>query len=84
MSETSEAIDRIGNVLYTFRREERAGLTESEARNIVTNLGPTIANEIRAAILAERQRALNICTNVEPGDGATMRQTIRARIASGE
>ena len=40
--------------------------------------------QAEAAVLAERQRALNICTNVEPGDGATMRQTIRARIASGK
>ena len=37
------------------------------------------------ATRTERERCLNICTMVEPfPDGATMRQTIRRRIESGE
>ncbi len=34
-------------------------------------------------LLGERERCLNICTNIAPGDGPTVRQAIRAEIEKG-
>jgi len=63
-----------------------AEMARAEVPVVVAERVRSLAAEaMRCAANAEHRRCLDICTAVEPfPDGVTMRQTIRARIASGE
>lgn len=66
-------------------RHEWEQIDDDVRKQIVLAWQNLARDHVRAAVLMERDRCLDICTNVEPADGVrAVRQAIYDRIASGE